>query len=335
LSSKPFGSLTELGQARRLRPLAEAALWAYDLEPTGLRLISNGWNCVFRVDTSVGPRALRITRPIPGAEERSVRSEVEFMSALAAATDVAVPAVIRDRGGALVTVAEAEGVPEPRECVVFGWLGGPDLATRRSPATWARLGELMGTMHRFAEEWTPSDGFSVAHYDSCIPYGEPLVVFDAGRTELFGLESLLRDAVDVTNERITALDREVPSIVLHGDLHQWNVKIKRGVLSPFDFEDLLTGAPILDVATSLYYVRHDDDYVGLARAFKAGYERRRPWVEREPGEMERLMFARAVDLLNAVLLDPSLELGGGMEAFVRRREGLALVALGRQPAVAL
>ncbi len=49
--------------------------------------------------------------------------------------------------------------------------------------------------------------------------------------------------------------REGPAIVTHGDLHQWNVKIRHGVLSPFDFEDLLWAAPILDVATSLYYVR--------------------------------------------------------------------------------
>jgi Ser/Thr protein kinase RdoA (MazF antagonist) len=219
--------------------------------------------------------------------------------------------------------------------VVFGWLGGPDLAARRSPRSWRALGELMGKMHRFAEGWTPSAEFSITDYDSCIPYGEPLVVLEPGRTELFGLEGVLREAVDATNERIGALAREVPPIVLHGDLHQWNVKIKRGVLSPFDFEDLLTGAPILDVMTSLYYVRHDDDYAEMARAFKAGYERQRPWVEREPGEMERLMFARAVDLLNAVLLDDSLELGGGMEAFVKRREGQALVALGREPAIAL
>mgnify|MGYP001817916813 CR=1 FL=1 len=335
MSRKPFGELTELGQARRLRPLAEAALRAYDLEPTGLRLISNGWNCVFRIDTPAGRRVIRITRPVPGADDRSVRSEVEFMSALAANTDVAVPAVIHNHAGELVTVAEAEGVPEPRECVVFGWLGGPDLAARRSATSWARLGELMATMHRFAEDWTPTASFSVAHYDSCLPYGEKLVVFEPGRVDLDGLEGILRDAVDVTDERIAALDREVPPIVLHGDLHQWNVKIRRGVLSPFDFEDLLTGAPILDVATSLYYVRHDDDYAELARAFKAGYERRRPWVERQPGEMERLMFARSIDLLNAVLLDPSLELGGEMNAFVRRREGQALVALGRQPAVEL
>ena len=197
MSRKPFGELTELGQARRLRPLAEAALRAYDLEPTGLRLISNGWNCVFRIDTPAGRRVVRITRPVPGADDRSVRSEVEFMSALAANTDVAVPAVIHNHAGELVTVAEAEGVPEPRECVVFGWLGGPDLAARRSATSWARLGELMATMHRFAEDWTPTASFSVAHYDSCLPYGEKLVVFEPGRVDLDGLEGILRDAVDV------------------------------------------------------------------------------------------------------------------------------------------
>jgi Ser/Thr protein kinase RdoA (MazF antagonist) len=287
------------------------------------------------VDSPDGPRVIRITRPIPGADARSVGSEVEFMSELAVRTDVAVPEVKHNRAGELVTIASADGVPELRECVVFGWLGGPDLAAQRNAQNWARLGELMGTMHRFAEEWTPSAAFSVTDYDSCIPYGEPLVVFENGRTELYGLESILHEAVGATNERITALAREVPSIVLHGDLHQWNVKIKRGVLSPFDFEDLLTGGPILDAMTSLYYVRGDDDYAELARAFKAGYERRRPWVERLPGEMERLMFARGLDLLNAVLLDESLELGGDMEAFVRRREDLALLALDRKPAIEL
>ena len=102
MSTRPFGELSEVGQARRLRPLAQAALAEYDLEVTGLRLITNGWNGVFRVDTPDGPYVIRVTRPIPGADDRSVRSEVEFMSALAQGTDVAVPPVVRNRRGELV-----------------------------------------------------------------------------------------------------------------------------------------------------------------------------------------------------------------------------------------
>jgi len=333
-AAKPFAELTEIGQARRLRPLALEALTSYDIDWSDLQLISNGWNCVFRVDTPTGPRVLRITRPVPGALDRSVRSEVEFMRALAANTDIAVPPVIPNSEGELVTMASAPGVPEVRECVVFGWLGGPDLARRRTRATWASLGELMGKMHRFAADWTPPDGFAITDYDSCIPYGEPLVVFEPGRMELYGLEGVLREAVELTDERIAAMGREASMIVAHGDLHQWNVKVKRGALSPFDFEDLLWAPPVMDVATSLYYVRHDHDYLELATAFRSGYERMRPWVERGPGEVDRLMFARAIDLLNAVLLDTSLDIGD-MEPFVRRREGQALIALGKREAVEL
>ena len=45
------------------------------------------------------------------------------------------------------------------------------------------------------------------------------------------------------------------------------------------------------------------------------------------------MFARSLLLLNTVALDDSFDLGGDMEAFVRRREVQALVALGRAEAV--
>ena len=326
---KSFGELSERGQARRLRPLALAALARYDLEVTGLRLISNGWNCVYRVDTTDGPQVIRVSRPSPGAHDRSVASEIEFMTALVEGTELAVPPVMRNRDGGLVTLASATDVPESRECVVFGWIGGPDVAEHRSPQTWEKLGELMATMHAFAETWAPSAAFHVTDYDSCIPYGEALVVFEPGRTELYGLEPVLREATDVTNQRIGELRRRGQSMVIHGDLHQWNVKIKHGILSPFDFEDLLTAAPILDIATSLYYVHGDDDYLDLARGFKAGYERIRAWPEREPGEMERLMFARSLDLLNAVLLDTSLDIGD-MERFVRKRGTMARIALGQE-----
>jgi Ser/Thr protein kinase RdoA (MazF antagonist) len=73
---RDFAGLTELGRARRLRPLALAALEEYDLAVRGLRLIDNGWNCVSRVETPDGPLALRVTRPTPGRDAASVHSEV-------------------------------------------------------------------------------------------------------------------------------------------------------------------------------------------------------------------------------------------------------------------
>jgi len=331
---RAFSTLTELGRARRLRPLALAALAAYDLEVTGLRLIDNGWNGVFRVDTAAGPLALRVTRPLPGRSAASLHSEVAFMTALAEATDIRVPAVIADRSGELITRAEAPGVPEPRSCVLFGWLPGPLLGEHITSRTWLALGELMGCMHRFAGSWTTPPGFTAPVYDSVLPYAEPLVMFEPGRADLLGCSNLLQEAYHSTAERIAALNRQQTRIVVHGDLHAWNVKVWRHVLSPFDFEDLLFAAPILDVATSLYYVRFRADYLSLAVAFRAGYERQQPWVESEPGELDRLLIARGLDLLNFTIIGPELEVDD-WEAFIQRRESLARIALGETEPVAV
>jgi Ser/Thr protein kinase RdoA (MazF antagonist) len=333
--TRPFSELTELGRARRLRPLAMKVLARYDLVPTRLRLIDNGWNCVFRVDSADGPRVLRVTRPAPADFLRSVASEVEFMTALAAATDIAVPTVIANRDGGLVTVASAPGVSEPRACVLFGWLPGTNLSEHVSPATWEALGDLVGKMHRFSMGWQPSDDFGAPIYDSVFPYDEPVVMFEPGRVDLLGLEDLLRRAYEVTTERIDALNRERRRIVVHADLHGWNIKVHRGVLSPFDFEDLLWAMPILDVATSLFYVRDRPDYADLGAAFRAGYERHQPWVESEPGELDRLFMARSLDTLNTVAHEGNLDVVDDWEAFMRRREQMALVALGEREPVEL
>jgi Ser/Thr protein kinase RdoA (MazF antagonist) len=329
-----FAELSERGRSRRLRPLALAALQAYDLEVSGLDLVDNGWNCVFRVETPGGPLALRITRDTLGRTPQSVASEVAFMSALAAATDIPVPHVVRNRSGELVSVAGAVGVPQPRPCVLFGWLRGSLLAERVTAAHWRALGELMGRMHHFAGEWCPPEDFAVPVYDSVLPYGEPLVMFEPGRADLHGASYLLQDAYHRTHERIRELNHHRPRIVVHGDLHGWNVKVHQGVLSPFDFEDLLWAPPILDVATSLYYVRDRPDYLSLAVAFRSGYETRQAWVEQEAGEIDRLLIARGLDLLNTALVGPHIEVDD-WPAFIGRRARLARIALGEERALAI
>jgi Ser/Thr protein kinase RdoA (MazF antagonist) len=330
----PFDQLSQHGQARRLRPLAIEALGAYDPEWTRLRLLSNEWNCTFRVDGPAGPRALRIMRRDTDQATTKVGSEDEFTSALHAATDIAPPSIIRSRDGDPFVIASADGVPDARACVLFEWLPGSMLGDRISVERWAALGELVARMHRFASTFSPSPKFHAVTYASALAYDEPLVLFDSDRVDLLGLDSLLREATDITNERVATIMREQPHIVIHGDLHGWNIKLDRGVLTPFDWEDLLWGAPILDVATSLFYIRDRPDYIDLARSFKVGYERHQPWVEERPGQVDELIIARGIDMLNFVALDPALDIPD-MDAYVRRREVPALVAVGARDPIEL
>ncbi len=169
---QPFSNLTKRGQALRLRRLALAALEYYDLHVARVRLLSNDYNSAFRVDTRDGtPYFLRIGRPRPrGLEEN--QAETLWLAALRRDTDLSVPEPLPTRQGALVTTAEAPGVPEPRHCVLFRWIAGKDLAAKLSPAYMYQVGVLTTRLHDHALTFRLPDGFSIKTWDNVFYFQE-------------------------------------------------------------------------------------------------------------------------------------------------------------------
>lgn len=320
---RPFDSLTLRGRARRLRRLALAALPSWDLDVQRMTLLDNSWNGVFRVDATQGRSVLRVGIPDLGQTVATVRSEALFMAALARESDLRVPAPRRTRDGSLTVCAGAPGVPQERICVVFGWVPGKDLADEITPANWFKHGALHARMHDFAASWTPPAGFEIGDFTRTFHFPGERSLWDA---ELFGHERLLREALAATDERIAAIRRREPVIVTHGDLHHWNVKLHRGVLAPIDFEDAMWATRLQDVSTSLYYVSRRADYLELAAAFRAGYESVAPWVERVPGEVDRLLVARGLALVDIVAADAAFRVAD-WRATVERLARLARIAL--------
>ncbi len=293
-------SLTLRGRARRLRGLAKAALVEYDLDVRRMRLIMNSWNCVFRIDTPDGPYVIRVSLPGYGHSLQRVRSEAAYLAALTSQTDLRAPRPIPSRDGRLAVAAGAAGVPEERMCVVYSWVPGSDLAESVTPTNYAMHGALHARLHGFGALWQPPAGFDVHEFDRVFHMDDDVVVWDA---ELFGYTDELRQAWGAANELIQAVRTRDPVIITHGDLHQFNVKLHRGVLAPIDFEDLMYATRGLDVAISLYYVSRRDDYAALRDAFRRGYETVAPWPEGVPGEIDALRFNRALLLLNLLAGD--------------------------------
>src|SRR5512147_1957286 len=85
--ARPFEALTAMGRARRLRPLVELALRDWDLEVRGIRLLTNDFNCVFRIDTSTGPFVLRVS--LPFRTDAQLRAELDWLDALQGVVDAA------------------------------------------------------------------------------------------------------------------------------------------------------------------------------------------------------------------------------------------------------
>ena len=159
-----------------------------------------------------------------------------------------------------------------RACAaVFSWVPGSDLAEHLSPANLAKLGELMARLHQHALTYRPPAGLELLHYARVFPFPEPVILFEPCFADLFPPErrAVFKQAIQWAQTAIDRLQANgEPMRILHNDLHQWNVRIYRGRLLPIDFEDLMWGWPVQDIATTLYY--HLDNGYDDARASLPG-----------------------------------------------------------------
>jgi Ser/Thr protein kinase RdoA (MazF antagonist) len=304
-----------------LRNLAREALNQYELEVRDVRLLTNEFNGIFRVDTFGGEKyVLRISRPNEH-KVSEILSEMMWLAALRKDTDLIVPHPLKTRSGELVVTAEVEGVPEPRHCVIFGWVPGNNLSKQLTTVNLFKLGEFAARLHQHGAEFKPPVGFGINRYDQVFPFGEPVVLFDNEFGRLISDEQrlLFRNAVDTIQNVIDDLftGNRGPGVI-HADLHQWNVRQFRGKLGAIDFEDLMWGFPVQDIAISFYYLQRREDYEELISAYKMGYQTCLNWPEQYQGQIDLFIAARGLDLLNYVLQDKDPEWQEQAPAFVSR-----------------
>lgn len=320
---KPYSALTTRGQARRLRSLALNALKQYRLDVKHLRLITNDMNGIFRIDTGDGERyVLRVTLPEGGHTSDHVAAEMDWLAALSRDTDLNVPCPLPAHDRSLMVEADTPGVPQPRLCAVFSWVPGNDLADDFSQSNLIKLGELLAKLHLHAKTYKPPEGLTLLSFDRAFPFPEPVVLFDDAFADLFppNRRVVFQQAFAWAQESIQGLVASgEPMRILHGDLHQWNVRNYRGRLSPIDFEDLMLGWPVQDIATTLYYFP-EGTFASLREAFQEGYMSQADWPERCPGEIDSFIAARGIGLVNFILNDPNPEWKSRQAEFIERVE---------------
>ena len=301
---RPYEELTETGKIRRMHGIAHVALEQYDLEVSRLRCIARDTNTTFRVDTTDRRTfALRVGAP---RSDTAVDTATELAWLDMLADDPAIEAVRphRNRAGGLVTLAGHPGVPEERKCVLFDWLPGTPIGESADRDDYRRLGELAARLHDRGERWRQPPGLSPLVWDRVFYYPtEPVVLYDDTFFELLTpvRTSIVRAVEAKCDDELSRLHRETPVSILHGDLHPWNVMRQGDRLLVFDFEDLMVGAPVQDIAITLFYNRKHADYSGLCAAFEHGYTTLREWPVESQNQLEILMAARTLMFINYVL----------------------------------
>ena len=296
---KPYHTLTWPGQLRRLRRLAELALADYALNVTRLELIGADTNLLYRVYTADGTQyALRLAngqwRTLADAQ-----AEVSWLDALAGETNISVPRIVRTKTGAALVTPTLEGVPLGHHALLMTWLPGVTLGHRLTAPNLYKMGELFAQLHQHAGKWQPPAGFTTRRFDKPIARGEPdLLLGEAARAIYTPATTrqlaIMRAHVEVAYQALDPADLRV----IHCDLWHDNIKMHKGVLYPFDFEDTIWGYRLHDIAMAmldLYEVVDQPTYAALLAAFRAGYEAHLTWPA---GELELLQIGRMLWRLN-------------------------------------
>ncbi len=256
----------------------------------------------------------QITRPgRPGLALRmrtgpavSARTELTWLLAVRAGTCVS---TVAPYGEILeeMTVEIAHPVHgDPVECSLFLWAEGEPLAAHLTAPLYRQLGVLAAELHTFATGWTAPAGMAPLRWDRTMYYsGTRLAVANVEHSSIVGGRDAARveeivAAADIELVRLAAMH---DPIFLHGNIEMWNVLVDpSGQLRLLDFEDVMLGQPIQDIAITLYYGMERRDYGDLASAFRAGYASVREWPLIDERVLRLLMAARAVMLLNHALL---------------------------------
>lgn len=300
----PFDRLTGRGQARRVRVLAKNALGHYDLAVERMQLMQHLFNTLFRLDTADGRRfVLRVNRA-GGRSLTDIRSETAWLVALRRDTDLVVPEPLASRDGRLVVEAEAPDIPEPRHCVIFGWIPGHNVRRSLSPRITYLMGEAMAKLHDHVDSFQPPPGFTDLTLAKVMAYGGPeqLEAEVPNPALTPKRRALLREAVERAQEAVDHIYQDQQGRrFIHADLHYGNIRLDGGRLHVIDFDDSLWGYPVQDIGISLFYLQHLPNFAELRAAFMEGYCSLRPSPEDYPGQIDAMIVQRRLDLFSYLI----------------------------------
>ena len=285
--------LTWRGFQRKQRPIALQMLAQYGIRPDRLRLISSSTNFIYLLSAGRARYVLRLAFPGWRSAEDAC-AETAWLQALARDTDIPVPRIMRTRDDR--AVAQLDG----RHAVLMKHIPGILLGKKLTETNLRKMGELFAKLHLHAANWELPRDFPRKKFNRFLSRGEPEPILTDDRLGdgIPGELDMVRKMAARVNGHYAALD-PADLRVIHCDLWHDNIKVYRGELLPFDFEDTILGFRLHDIAMAMLDLAEDTDtetyYNRLLPAFREGYERLLAWPD---GSLEMLQIGRVLWRLN-------------------------------------
>ena len=185
-----------------------------------------------------------------------------------------------------------------------------------------QFGRLFAAMHVHGRGWQPPAHLSPRRvFEATLSRGEPDVWAETACS--LGCSErdvdVIREAAELTQLAYAALDPADRQII-HCDLHHDNVKLWRGRLCPFDFEDTVVGHRCHDIAMAMLDLFDDvgpEAYPTMLDAFRTGYTAVEPWPD---ADILPFQVGRRIWVLNWIARHHPDDLPQAVPSFARAIE---------------
>ena len=279
--------------------VARQALAEYELSPTAsLRLLNLSENATYLVEDGTGQSILRVHRQ-NYHRPHEIASELDWLEALRADSDVTVPRVLSARDGRRVVTVDQGGVP--RYVVHFDMVGGvePD-EHALTLDDFHTLGRITAALHEHSHRWRRPAGFGRFSWDwehslgDKPRWGRWQDANGVGAAE----QQLLGRAQDLLRTRLqdygTGPDRFG---LIHADLRLANLLVDPPTITVIDFDDCGFGWYFYDFGTAVSFIEDDPALPQWQDSWVTGYRSRRELAAADEDMLASFVLLRRLLLL--------------------------------------
>ncbi len=281
--------------------IAVAAMTHHDVAPDSeLTLLNLSENATYALtDTATGERSIVRVHRQDYHERHQIESELDWLEALRADSDITAPGVISARDGQRVVTVDVNGTP--RHVVRFEMVAGvhPDeLALTHTD--FHTLGRITAALHDHAHRWERPQNFDRFSWDWDHSLGgEPRW----GRwqdSEGVGADErdILTRTQDLLYDKLTEYGQGPQRYgLVHADLRLANLMVDSGDITVIDFDDCGFGWFFYDFGTAVSFIEHDPALPQWQASWLEGYRSRRDMSQADEDMLASFVMLRRLLLL--------------------------------------